>query len=315
MKRASIIITTTIALIAFIGAAQGQERELLKKTFDVEKNETLVVEATAADVIVTARSGETLTATILGDDDAENYLTVSAEKKPDGVRVTATKKTSAGWGNSLDASILVEAPREYDSRIKTMGGDLAVTGMNGKHELETMGGDVAINDGEGETNARTAGGDVVLHNYDGVANVMTSGGDIAIYNSKGALAAATSGGDVYAKNVKGDLDAKSSGGDLDLSVEGGALKASTSGGDVRVYYEGEVEKIDLSTSAGDIELTLDRDAKATFRCETGAGEIEIEHFGASIDNVERDEASGEINGGGGEVRLRNSAGDILLKSK
>lgn len=269
-------------------------------------------------MIVTSNSGTALTVTILGDEDAGDYLKFVAEKQSDGVRVSAKKKSGSGWGNSLDVKILINAPAEYNLRVTTMGGDVVVTGMKGEHELETMGGDVAINDCKGEMTARTAGGDVVLVKFNGVAKVMTSGGDIVIMNSLGDLAAATSGGDVRAEDVMGDLNAKSSGGDLDLSVTGGKLQASASGGDARVSYAGEVESIDVSTSAGDIELTLDRDAEASFHCETGAGEIEVERPAATIDVSKRDEASGEASGeinGGGDVRLRNSAGDILLKSR
>ncbi len=226
-------------------------------------------------------------------------------------------KTSGGNIQLRDIYELVD--------VRTSGGNIRVVNAKKDINVRTSGGRISVRQAGGNINAKTSGGSVEVEDCSGEANLRTSGGDIEAINIGNRLEMKTSGGDVLARNVNGTVIAQTSGGDLELEDIRGAVRAETSAGDVDVEITLKDYKKDhrvfLRTNTGTIKLTLPGDFPASISAEIrDAGRRWNRHEIYSDFPLSQKEASnrrvlrriGDINGGGDEVILEASHGDIHI---
>jgi DUF4097 and DUF4098 domain-containing protein YvlB len=171
----------------------------------------------------------------------------------------------------------VQVPTRTRLELRTGGGDIRASHLEGDAELHTSGGDVEVSELKGSLQARTSGGDIVLRQLTGDVEVGTAGGD------------------VRAEEATGRVDARTSGGDIDISLARGNAhggEIETSGGTIRVALDPSVNlNLDASASGGD--LTTDLPVKAG-------------HIGHSS-------LRGTLGSGGETLRLHTSGGDIHIR--
>ena len=232
-----------------------------------------------------------------------------------------------------------------DGKVRTSGGDVYISQIKGKYfEGSTSGGDIGANNIDTEINLSTSGGDISVGKTSSHVRLHTSGGDIEIDEVGGNLDASTSGGDIEVDRVDGhcvlstsggnieiefardNVRASTSGGDIYLSTVYGAVHAHTSGGDIEMRKE--IVKsindntIDLSTSGGDVSLSLPDNIKAdvfaqiTVYNKWDDSEIRSD-FPLDISKEKRGSkliitGQGRINGGGEDITLKTSGGDITI---
>jgi DUF4097 and DUF4098 domain-containing protein YvlB len=123
-----------------------------------------------------------------------------------------------------------------------------------------------------------------------------------------------------------NVRATTSGGDIYMSSVYGAVYAHTSGGDVELHKEQQKSSkdnsIDLSSSGGDIYLSVPDDMKADIFAQIivydkwDKNEIRSD-FPLEITEEQRGSkliitGKGKINGGGDEITLKTSGGDIKI---
>jgi len=214
-----------------------------------------------------------------------------------------------------------------DVSVETSGGDVEVLSVRGNTDVHTSGGDVTVEDGTGDLRAVTSGGDIIVERITGQVYIKTSGGDISASQVVGAGEIATSGGDIDLVDLQGDrFDVRTSGGDILISSVVGSIWAETSGGNVEVtkaYRRGSKHNdVDISSSGGDILVYLPDEMQADIYAEISIRDrwedneirsdipLEISRFekGSRIFLV----GEGDMNGGGDEVVLKTSDGDIKI---
>ncbi len=233
---------------------------------------------------------------------------------------------------------------------KTSGGDVELADLSGTIAVKTSGGDITLVGGKNEIDLKTSGGTINLKNVTGTLAANTSGGDIDAADCSGNLVLHTSGGDIQLQNLKGEIEGHTSGGDIEgnalfesvkLHTSGGGiqlknvqamLEGKTSGGDINVEITltdfTKPHGIQLHTSGGDIDLTLPEKIPATILAEIQLGRSGslfkrydiYSDFPLSKNKVEEDgnqiiRGQGEINGGGDQILLKTSAGDIRIHKK
>jgi len=232
-----------------------------------------------------------------------------------------------------------------DGEVRTSGGDVYISQIKGKYfEGSTSGGDIGADNIDTEINLRTSGGDISVGKTSSHARLHTSGGSIEIDEVGGNLDASTSGGDIEVDRVDGycilstsggnieiefardNVRASTSGGDIYLSTVYGAVYAHTSGGDIEMRKEIvksiKDNTIDLSTSGGDVFLSLPDNIKAdvfaqiTVYNKWDDSEIRSD-FPLDISKEKRGSkliitGQGRINGGGEDIVLKTSGGDIKI---
>lgn len=219
---------------------------------------------------------------------------------------------------------------------KTSGGDITVRDLGGDANLATSGGDIRIDHAVKNLEIATSGGDISVKTVDGNLRASTSGGDMNIGKVGGDLSASTSSGDVTVGNVGGNVALSTSGGNITLSSGNGRISANTSGGDVDVshavgsadvFSSGGTVKVGLTpkgnqnsrieSSGGDVYLYLPADARVTIRADISGGDEDqiVSDFPMTFTSGSygNRKAKFTINGGGQEIYLHTSSGNIYIK--
>lgn len=274
------------------------------KSFAVDPGGTFDLEATNGSITVSSwdRNEVAVEETIQFSDasrsDVEEYLknkATSYETTNGTVRVRGPENNNGGWswfgGDSDDVQYEyeVQVPRRFSARLRTSGGSLDVSKLEGTVNGQTAGGSVTAQDIAGDVQVQTAGGSVTLRAIDGSAEGETAGGSIEAVDVSGPLNVRTAGGSIRVESAGDSVSAETAGGSIEVDGAEGNLIARTSGGDVRV--RGVMQTVEAETSGGDIEL---EDIGGRVTAETSGGDI----------------------GGRGlrmAVKARTSAGDIELQ--
>ena len=218
---------------------------------------------------------------------------------------------------------------------QTSGGDITLRDVDGDANLSTSGGDIHVDHASKNVNVSTSGGDIEVTSVGGSLRASTSGGDMSIGNVGGSLSASTSSGNVSVGKVGGNVTLSTSGGDISLKSGDGKVSANTSGGDVNimqavgsanVYSSGGTVKVGLipqgdgsskiESSGGDVYLYLPSDAKVTIRADISGGNDDkiISDFPMTFTSGSYGSRRAEfnINGGGPEINLHTSSGNIYI---
>jgi len=191
---------------------------------------------------------------------------------------------------------VISIPREFNADLKTSDGDVRVDDLVGDLKVRSSDGDLKLGNIRGPVRGTTSDGDISLGQCIGALELRSSDGTIRIDKVEGEVAAKTSDGDIYVEEVHGKLEASTSDGDISATF------ASPPVGDCR-----------LRTSDGDIAVRLVETAALSLDIRTSDGDI-VSDFpvvvqGKLKDNILR----GTINGGGYQLELRTSDGDVELR--
>lgn len=220
------------------------------------------------------------------------------------------------WNNyHLSVSFNITVPEQYNLDVKTGAGNIEVGDIEGEARLRTSGGRINLGNVNGEVNAKTSGGSIYVKDVNGDTNINTSGGDIRVGMVKGNLIARTSGGGIDVNGVEGDLSARTSGGNLRLMNVNGNLTGSTSGGTIVAELTKQVDgPLDLRSSGGSIKLTVPGDFRANLRAATTGGNVYTNIPISVTGKISGSYLNGKLNGGGPEVTLKTSGGNIRITS-
>jgi DUF4097 and DUF4098 domain-containing protein YvlB len=347
-RRAPILALALLFALPLPGWAQQIQSSddgytaTVNNTFAVEPGGTLDLEATNGSITVTGgdRGEVVVEETIRFEDASREDVTEYLDENPttyeqanNTVRIRGPETNGGSWwggGDDVQYSYRVQLPRRFNATLRTSGGSLSVTDLEGTVQGETAGGSVTTERITGDVDVRTAGGSLTLRGIEGrvqgrtaggsievsdvagTLNVRTAGGSIRVTEVGDSVTAKTAGGSVYVERVDGAVAARTSGGDVSVRGASGNVQAETSGGDIalrdlggRVSAEtsgGDIEgdnlrgAVDARTSAGDVEL---RNVAAPITARTSVGDIEAQITASSLST---DPA----------VRLRTSHGDIEL---
>jgi hypothetical protein len=196
---------------------------------------------------------------------------------------------------------------QSDSRagLRRIGGggmDLEVTENNNKVTVQSGSWNHKVNL-EIEV---PSGMDLELHTY--------NDGDLMVSNVQGEVALANYNGEITALNISG------------------SVVASTYNGEIKATFDKVAEgtPMSFSTFNGDIDLTFPAALKATLKMKTEQGEI-YTGFDVNITSkgpvqmkdtqggvykvVIDDWKTGQVNGGGPEITMKNYHGDIVIRKK
>jgi hypothetical protein len=168
------------------------------------------------------------------------------------------------------AEILIHVPKALSIvRVKTKGGDLTVSNLEGSVEAQSGGGNMQLDDIYGPINAQTSGGSVEVSNVPRELTLRTGGGAIKIHGKTGPIMAETAGGNIVVGSSQG-AQLQSGGGSIQVSQCGSQLKASTEGGSIEVgHVKGSAL---LQTGGGNIRVG---GAGGTVTATTGSGTIQL----------------------------------------
>lgn len=206
------------------------------------------------------------------------------------------------WGNriwdfngeqELQVRFIITVPSKFNVDAELTGGDVSIENLEGKMYVKTSGGDLHFSDITGLIRGHTSGGDIDLSGCKVEADLKTSGGDIDALDMEGSLTVITSGGDI---EVAGNI---------------GSLTAVTSGGDIEARFSGKLlSDAELKTSGGDIDVYLGKNVSVDVDAVTRGGDIDTDYPVPDEEELSEGYMKAKINGGGPELQLKTSGGDI-----
>jgi len=248
-------------------------------------------------------------------------------------------------GGSADVTLLVPPTVHLlvnstrgDARVSNMKTALAVTADNGEVEVVAITGTVQVhsNNRHHSVNVRNvngdvaidgAGNDVTLSDITGAANVHGDFfGGTSMQRVSGAVTYSSSRTDLSFTRLYGtlsidrdDLEADQVVGpamvqtrsrNVTLNRASGELKIVNNHGDVKVTAVPAIGNITIDNQNGSVEVGLPEKSKFDLHAETSDGDIRSD-FGTDS-SPEKGVLSTTVNGGGPQVRVTTSHGDVNL---
>lgn len=312
------LLFTFISAQAFAGA-----RDTVSKKFTVKYDGQLTLVSDKGSVEIGTTSSEIVEVTVYkeirhGDEDDLKDFEVRFNQRNGDVEITGefSNGGSSFWGNrhnKVKIKYVIIVPDRYNLDVKTSGGSIEVEDIQGDVECKTSGGSLRFGDVRGEVIGRTSGGSITLDDCEGNAQIRTSGGSISIGDVAGEVNAKTSGGSISIDRAKGSVYARTSGGSIHVDEVYGAIDASTSGGSVRAKIaEQPQDDCRLSTSGGSVIVYLARNIKVDVDAHTSGGRVRTEFPVTVRGTIKRNTLDAKINGGGPELYLRTSGGNVEI---
>jgi DUF4097 and DUF4098 domain-containing protein YvlB len=323
----------TIPFLGLLGAAlvftaEGADRETLTKSFDVKRGGKLVMNVDRGSIRVTSSATDKVEVKVArevrgasGAAAQKVYDQHKIEMKQEGDTVSVTVDRPSGKSflfsnpfNKLRVEYTIGVPAEFNLDLHTSGGNIDVNALKGEVKVHTSGGNLTLGAVDGPVRAETSGGNISVECGNGVAFVRTSGGDITLREMRGEVTAKTSGGNISIEQVDGPVRAETSGGNIKVKESQGAVYARTSGGNVSAQLARQPSAdCTLTTSGGNVSLTIPAQAAVDVSAKTSGGSIRSDFPGEM--NKNRTKLAAQINGGGPDIMLETSGGDVELRRR
>lgn len=127
-------------------------------------------------------------------------------------------------------------------------------------------------------------------------------------------------GDVVIRGMAGEVEARVQNSDLELYDLTGPLVAHTLSSDLKISFSSlsQTSPSSLTSTSGDIEMTVPASAKGTFKMGTISGGVYTDmDFDLGEESQTRRiggmSSTGKLNGGGVEVAVKTISGDIYIR--
>jgi DUF4097 and DUF4098 domain-containing protein YvlB len=226
---------------------------------------------------------------------------VDINQTSDQIMVTS-RHTGGRNSYSTDFKFEIQVPERFDVRIKSAGGAIAITNLDGEVSGGTGGGELNITEAKGKLNLRTGGGDITVTRSELDGRVSTGGGHVIIQDVKGDFAGTSGGGPVELRNVTRPSGAST----------GDEVRISNAGGDIAV--DDAPAGAEVKTGGGNIHI---KSARAFIKATTGGGNIQVDAVDGSVHATTGAgrisvHVAGPSSEGNHDVYITSGSGDINL---
>jgi DUF4097 and DUF4098 domain-containing protein YvlB len=300
MKTIGMLLAAILIVIASVNAAETSKKYDFDKTFPTTAGKKLDIDLKSGGSIniTGGQKNQVVVKARLRGPDSED-LTFDAEESNGTIRVTS-EYVGGSHSHNASSDLDIEVPSRFDVNLRTMGGDVSITNVEGEISGETMGGELNLQALKGNIQLTTMGGEVMLEDSTLDGSVKTMGGDVVIRNVSGSVKGSTMGGDVRYENAdgkgtpKGEIKINSMGGALNVNDAPEGASLDTMGGDIHVRSASKF--VEANTMGGNIDLdSVDGWVDAS----TMGGDVKVRITGNSF-------------AGKRDVDLQSMAGDIEL---
>ncbi len=311
------MITSRLLLVAAIftapfaqGSANAAER-IFKREFVLPAEGVLVVDTYRGGIVVEESKDDVLRAEVRVElattdeneaDRTVEALKLSMETVDGGVRVRARNPEESrvlfDWERRIELSLRFQVPR------------------GARLDLATLDGSVTVGNFRGQVDARARAGTIFCRRIDGSIKARVETGEIVVSRCSGTLEAWIRIGDIRAGTLFGAADLRSHRGDIEVMSALGGIVARTAAGDVRAgFQKGFRGAAKIEADGGDVVLQIDPTAPMSVRASATWGRVATTlPFAVSAGGPGKHTFSGELNGGGPEVRLHAAGGRVQLLS-
>ncbi|MFT6407275.1 MAG: DUF4097 and DUF4098 domain-containing protein YvlB [Arenicella sp.] len=255
MEKTVIIIATCLIALGSVTFLYAKP-ELIERSFDVEQGGTFLIDTDLGSIEVASHNRNMVEVRVEKKGKNPENFEVSFSQQGNDIKVVGDRKGISFWGGS-GAHFVVKIPRNFNVDLKTSGGSIELSSLNGKVDAYTSGGSIRLGQIRGDVDVKTSGGSIRVDEVAGTINAHTSGGRISARISQqpiGDSRLTTSGGSVSAyllPSIAVDLTASTSGGRVtsDFEVNGSFKKTRIVG-----QINGGGPKLTLKTSGGSVKV-------------------------------------------------------------
>ena len=212
---------------------------------------------------------------------------VALERVSTGLRLHAWQDPERS-NSSTSHHFEVQVPKKFDIRVRSAGGDLVLSNLEGEFRGHTGGGEIEIRSVRGHASLTTGGGEIHVSDSHLSGSVSTGGGQVVLSGVSGGLNGSSGSGPV----VYGD-DGSERTTDLgDVDVNGDEIHVKGSSGGAHADQAGVLH---VSRAGGDVHLD---DAPKGAHISTGGGRVTVDRSGGAVD----------ASTGGGDIEIGPSSG-------
>ena len=320
---------TLLVLALTTCAALAATEEQTNKTFQVTSGGTLVVDVNFGSIDVSTNSTDAVAVNVWrkvtrGSAEQEqkflmeNPVVITQDGNTVTVRCRPNLKESFHWfggfGNRNEAKYSIQVPAQFNARLKTSGGGIAVSNLTGEVKADTSGGGLRFAQLHGSLNGDTSGGGIHVSDCQGPIKIHTSGGGIEVAGGSGSLDGDTSGGAITVKSFKGPVSMHTSGGGITMDNVAGQIKGDTSGGSILAVLLSPLPgDVSLYTSGGGVTVKVAGTTAFNLEAETSGGGVSCDLPVTVQGKPEHNRVKGPVNGGGPVVKLGTSGGGIHVE--
>ena len=159
--------------------------------------------------------------------------------------------------------------------------------------------------------ASSGSGDIVDEGVGRNAKLETGSGDIHAHGLQGKFVVETGSGNITAEQIgEGDVKAETGSGNIEIKDIHGSFKGETGSGDIKASGTPSAPWT-LETGSGNIELWTGK-APLTLDASTGSGSVNTDSEMMVKGSLDHHHISGNVNGGGPQVRVETGSGDIRV---
>jgi hypothetical protein len=311
MKHTAQVLAAACALALAAIPAKATIERVVEKSFSVQLGGALTVKTNGGSIRVESADVSAVkvvarehirASTDAEADEALKKLTLTIEQSGNDVSAVAEYEKAFGihWNwPPVTVEFVVTVPVRYSA------------------DLRTSGGNIAVSDLDGILRAHTSGGNIKVGKISGDVDSSTSGGDVSLAEGRSTVHLSSSGGSISVGHAVGPAELRTSGGNLRIDSAEGTLVARTSGGDIRAVFKGALKgDCDLDTSGGRVRAVVDANAAFKLNASTSGGSVDAKGLTITLDGSRRrNSLEGDVNGGGPQLRLRSSGGDIVIETR
>jgi len=185
----------------------------------------------------------------------------------------------------------ITIPRNYNVELRSSGGDISLTGLNGSFS------------------GRTGGGDIIISQTTGEADIKTGGGEVHVTNSHLNGTVSTGGGTVRIEGVTGDFKGYSGGGPVIVSKGSGTTVTRAGGVNIIAMGSGSGS----GTGVGATAVSATSSSRATAATTVGGAPVTISDAGGALAIPSAPDGA-RITTGGGPIRVGSSAGNLYVST-
>lgn len=248
-------------------ARRGPEQtERVAKSFKVGANGMLTLANVSGDITIQAGQGDTIAVEAIKrarGDAADQFSRTQVEMNERAGRVEI-RVVYTGQRNHASVDFNVTAPQGTALDIRSVSGDVRITGIHGEVRAESVSGDVNAVDVPGASLLKSVSGsiDVSAVKHQRELRAESVSGDVTVRDAQvRGLSAETVSGELRLANVSGDrVGAKSVSGGVDFSgplAQGGRYEMKSHSGDVRVAVANDAGfELEATSFSGNVRSDL-----------------------------------------------------------
>ncbi len=300
------------ALLAgfFALTCSAAPRDVLERAFEVGPGGTLRIQLDRGAIHVKTAESDRVEVTIVRElkrgseaQGREAFEAHKVELRQDGNTVSVHTETARHFrlfrrnpANRLQVECTVTIPKRFNVNLGTAGGNIEIASLEGTVEASTAGGSIHLLGARGDVHLQTSGGNLHAGRVEGSLRAQTSGGSIVVDSAAGAVEAETSGGNIEILDAQSTVSARTAGGNLSAR-----WTRQPKGNSV------------LRTSGGNVTATLGDGVGAAIAARTSGGNIHSDFPGQA--NRDRSQLTAQANGGGPDLLLETSGGNITIRRR